>query len=263
MAAMSLRGRQTAIPFKRLPPGDRRAIEDHPCFRALRSESLPTSLRIRGHQRTQISLIAEVATLIRRFANDGHRLLEVDAGRGLQTLLFRDQLSAPETAWICDRKDRRAREVASETEFARVGLDEQALPVPDDFFDVVVWDGELVTLKDVVRPLTELQRVLRPGGIFLLSVPNLAALHNRILLATGHQPTTLHIADDDHIRGFAIRSMTSFLRRSGWGVGLVDGIGLHPFTSGVIGWPLRDFSHTALWLLRNPSRQRRGPPADA
>jgi SAM-dependent methyltransferase len=221
--------------------------------RARLTKAAPGSLRVRGHERTQTRVVAEIAEAIGNRSHYCGRLLEIDAGSGTQTLVFRDRLRRPETPWIYGREDSRAPVVVAETEFARVDFELQRFPARDGAFDVVVWRGDLVTVKDIVRPLGEVQRVLRPGGAFLLSVPNLAALHNRVLLLIGRQPTTLHIAEGDHVRAFALRSMTGFLRASGWHVVRTAGVGLHPFTSRVMPRPLRDLSHTALWVLEKGS----------
>jgi SAM-dependent methyltransferase len=208
------------------------------------------SPRIRLHRRIQARVVAEISHMLRLFARGRRRLLEIDAGRGLQTVVFRDQLPRAETPWVYAPEDRRDREVARQTEFAVVDIEAGTFPADDASFDVVVWNGELVTLKHLTEPLAEVQRILRRGGLFIVALPNLAALHNRLLLLAGLQPTTLHIADGDHVRGFAMRSMTRFLREE-YGPRLlrVTGVGLPPFTSGVMPSPLRDLCHTAIWAL--------------
>jgi len=45
-----------------------------------------------------------------------------------------------------------------------VGLDGQSLPVPDESVDHVLTTWTLCTIPDVRRALTEVRRVLRPGG---------------------------------------------------------------------------------------------------
>jgi ubiquinone/menaquinone biosynthesis C-methylase UbiE len=46
----------------------------------------------------------------------------------------------------------------------RVGLDGQALPLPDDSADCALSTWTLCTIPDVGRALAEVRRVLRPGG---------------------------------------------------------------------------------------------------
>lgn len=48
----------------------------------------------------------------------------------------------------------------------RSGLDGQALPFPDDRFDVALSTWTLCTIPDVAAALREVRRVLKPGGTF-------------------------------------------------------------------------------------------------
>jgi predicted SAM-dependent methyltransferase len=43
----------------------------------------------------------------------------------------------------------------------------------------VVWNRDLVTVKNILPALRETRRVLLPGGLLVVAVPTLAALHNR------------------------------------------------------------------------------------
>jgi hypothetical protein len=210
-------------------------------------------IRERRHERLEQAVVGEIAQQIKTLAPGQRRLLQIDAGSGLQTLLYRDQLDRPERPVIYDREDVRAPEVASDTEFVRVEIEKPVFPAPDLHFDLVVWNRDLVTVKNLVGALQEANRVLRPRGILVVAVPNLAALHNRLLLLVGRQPTTLHINNGDHVRGFTITSTTRFLERDlGFSVLRMVGVGLPPITGAVLPRPLRGVSHTVVWVLRKP-----------
>jgi SAM-dependent methyltransferase len=99
-------------------------------------------------------------------------------------------------------------------EVARVDLETGRLPWEDASVDVVVCNQVLEHLKNVWLPMTEMHRVLRPGGHAVLSVPNLASLHNRVLLALGRQPTSIRVFGP-HVRGYAFREFCDFLERGG------------------------------------------------
>ncbi len=155
---------------------------------------------------------------------------------------------------VYDRADGCDPAVRAETDFEEVDFEAATFPAPDDHFDLAVWNRELVTLKNSAPVLREVRRVIRPGGYLVLTVPNLAAVHNRLLLLAGRQPTTLHIASGDHVRGFAAPSMTRVLERDlGFRVEQLAGVGLAPVTSARLPRPLRDLGHTVIWVLRKPA----------
>lgn len=99
-------------------------------------------------------------------------------------------------------------------EVARVDLETARFPWEDESVDVVVCNQVLEHLKNVWLPMTEMHRVLRPGGHAVLSVPNLASLHNRVLLALGRQPTSIRVLGP-HVRGYAFREFRDFVALGG------------------------------------------------
>jgi SAM-dependent methyltransferase len=216
-----------------------------------RTQGIVQVTRERRHQRIEDGVIGEIARMIHALAPDNGRLLQIQPGRGRQTLLFRDQLAAPGRPVIYDGEDIRDPAVSIATDFRQVDVEAAAFPGADGDFDLVVWNRDLATVKNLGPALREARRVLRPGGVLVVAVPNLAALHNRLLLLAGRQPTTLHIGNGDHVRGFAVRPMTNFLTRD---LGLellhVTGVGLAPVSAAILPAPLRDISHTVVWALR-------------
>jgi hypothetical protein len=212
-----------------------------------------TAERERRHQGIEDAVVSEIARVIQTMASDQSRLLQVQPGSGHQTLIFRDQLATPDRPVSYDEEDKRDPAVSSQTDFYKVDLEAAAFPAADGDFDLVIWNRDLVTVKNLVPAMREVRRVLRPGGILVVAAPNLAALHNRLLLMIGRQPTTLHIGNGDHVRGFAIRSMTEFLTHGlDYRLLRVTGVGLAPVTAAVMPGPLRGFSHSVVWALRKP-----------
>ena len=210
-------------------------------------------VRERRHEHLEEGVISEIARVIKTLARDKSQLLQIQPGQGRQTLLFRDQLAVHSRPVSYDAEDNRDPAISSETDFHKVDIEAAAFPAADGDFDLVIWNRDLVTVKNIGLALGEARRVLRPGGIFVVALPNLAALHNRLLLMTGRQPTTLHIGNGDHVRGFAFRSMTEFLTRDlDFEVLRMVGVGLAPVTATVLPGPLRGLSHTVIWALRKP-----------
>jgi len=64
-------------------------------------------------------------------------------------------------------------------------------PFADDSFDAVVCGGTLEHLLDTDHTLKQIKRVLKKGGVLVLSVPRIDSLLSIILLALGFQPPSI------------------------------------------------------------------------
>jgi len=72
--------------------------------------------------------------------------------------------------------------------FGVVGLLEEPLPYLTDSFDLVLAKEVIEHIIDTRFFVEETFRILRPGGLFVLSTPNLASLSNRLRLLFGKYP---------------------------------------------------------------------------
>jgi SAM-dependent methyltransferase len=138
-------------------------------------------------------------------------------------------------------------------EVARVDLETERLPWPDASADVLVCNQVLEHLKNIWLPMNEMHRVLRRGGHAILSVPNLASLHNRILLGLGRQPTSIRVFGP-HVRGYAFGEFCELVERGGaYAIERRLSAGFHPlpppFTTALSAlWP--GAGHTTIVLAR-------------
>ncbi len=73
---------------------------------------------------------------------------------------------------------------------------EDGLPYDDDAFDVVTANQVIEHLRGTDRFLSEVRRMLRPGGLACISTNNLASWHNVIALTLGFQPNPMHVSDE-------------------------------------------------------------------
>jgi len=199
----------------------------------------------------EAAVVRQIAQAVRTLALEEVRLLEVDARHGRDTLRYRDETFRPGRPMIYAEQDLRGPEARVETDIAVMDLDEARFPAPDDFFDLAVWNQGLVRLKNPVPALQEVRRVLRPGGVFVVAIPNLAALHNRLLLLGGRQPTT-HVNNGQQFGSYTCRSMRKLLEQDlGFLVQQFAGVGLAPLTA-VAPSALRSLADTVVWVLRKP-----------
>lgn len=108
-------------------------------------------------------------------------------------------------------------------------LEKQKLPFPDNYFDLVIANQIFEHLKNIFSPLSEIHRVLKPGGVLVFSVPNLASFHSRLLLLFGKSPTQIRLWGD-HVRGFTKSELKPFLSYNGlFSVVAEKGVGYYPF----------------------------------
>jgi SAM-dependent methyltransferase len=92
----------------------------------------------------------------------------------------------------------------------QMDLEHDRLPCDDESIDVVISNQVLEHTKEVFWIFHEISRVLKIGGYLILGLPNLAALHNRVLLALGRQPTIIQ-TNSAHVRGFTKPDLLKFL----------------------------------------------------
>lgn len=113
----------------------------------------------------------------------------------------------------------------------QVDLERQTLPYANASLDVVIANQVFEHLKEIFFVCHQVTRCLKVGGRLIVGVPNLASLHNRLLLLCGRQPTPLKNSSA-HIRGFTRSDLLRFMescfpggyRLVGWG-----GSNFYPF----------------------------------
>jgi SAM-dependent methyltransferase len=93
-----------------------------------------------------------------------------------------------------------------------VDLENSSLPYKDNFFDITVCNQVYEHLKNWIWVLSEQLRVTKKNGYLIIGVPNLAALHCRIQLLLGIQPSCIK-SDDAHVRGFTLYSLRKILQK--------------------------------------------------
>lgn len=129
-------------------------------------------------------------------------------------------------------------------------LERDVFPFEEGAFDVVIANQILEHVKEVFWVFHEVTRVLRVGGVLIVGVPNLAALHNRVLLAVGRQPSVIKTASA-HVRGFTRHDLVRFLNEivpGGYALRDHAGANFYPFP-GAVARPLAALFPGLAWGL--------------
>jgi 2-polyprenyl-6-hydroxyphenyl methylase/3-demethylubiquinone-9 3-methyltransferase len=99
---------------------------------------------------------------------------------------------------------------------ARLVEPEAPLPLEDSSFDVV-WAGETIEhVADTSRWLSELRRVLRSGGVLLLSTPNHSPLLRLSLAVSARAFEARFDPRSDHLRFYTRRALEDLLADFGF-----------------------------------------------
>jgi SAM-dependent methyltransferase len=113
---------------------------------------------------------------------------------------------------------------------AKIGDLEKVWPYPNDYFDTVISVQVIEHVVHTDQFIKEACRVLKKGGLFIVTTPNLAAWFNRIIFLFGYQPFFLEVSTEDktlglkftrkitknrqplgHVRGFTLHALRDIL----------------------------------------------------
>ncbi|MBE7437099.1 MAG: class I SAM-dependent methyltransferase [Spirochaetales bacterium] len=190
----------------------------------------------------------------------GYRLsvLDLGCGHGTDLLNIRNELSRREALGQTPMPfTLELHGIENHAPYARecrkAGIVVRSLDIEKDrlgrsLFDVIVANQVLEHTKEIFWICAEVVRLLRPGGRFLVGVPNLASLHNRLLLLCGQQPTA-QLSLSAHVRSFTRRDLQAFGEAGGFlKMKRYAGSNFYPFPPAVAR-PLARFFPSLAWGL--------------
>ena len=83
-------------------------------------------------------------------------------------------------------------------------IERDELPFIDNSLDLIIANQVMEHVKEIYWINHQIFKKLKIGGYFIMGVPNLLALHNRILPLFGYHPTCIKMISA-HIRGYSIK----------------------------------------------------------
>lgn len=102
----------------------------------------------------------------------------LDIGAGHGSLIQKVKARIPMQTYVCDYTDELMRLPGQKVDIAN--LNNEPLPYADHTFDVVTATEVIEHLEDFRRVVREIYRVLKPGGVCILSTPNILNLNSRL-----------------------------------------------------------------------------------
>jgi SAM-dependent methyltransferase len=193
------------------------------------------------------------AELMAAHGVSGDRLLDMACWDGKATRHYGDRLGIPGLFGLDCETDRLEEARARGVEVRICDFERDAFPFEDASFDVVVANQIFEHLKQIYRPMSEIHRVLKPGGYLLFGVPNLLGLYYRTQALLGMQPSTIKVFEA-HVRAFSVPGAREFVTLNGlFEVVAFRGSGFYPLPPPLSEWLSRTFKTLGVyqvWLLR-------------
>jgi methionine biosynthesis protein MetW len=134
----------------------------------------------------------------------GERVLQVDCGPGMLAQRLEAKGAIVTGTDLSLVAVERARQKGIDAQ--QVSLDDERLPFSDSTFDVVISDSAIEHHFFYREALAECVRVLRPGGRFIILLPNIGHWRFRLWLLAGRFPYIKDAPTDlTHLRFFTLR----------------------------------------------------------
>lgn len=136
-------------------------------------------------------------------------VLDIGAGKGGDLMIVKSEIENTRmVACEWDQENCKKLESLGATVF-QCDLERERLPYEDSKFDLIIADQIYEHIKEIFWVSHEVSRSLKVGGYLYIAVPNLASLHNRILVFFGHQPTC-NYSLGPHVRVFTVKDLKKF-----------------------------------------------------
>jgi ubiquinone/menaquinone biosynthesis C-methylase UbiE len=172
-------------------------------------------------QKYELNRNQAVLNLLPSFAD---KLLDIGCGNGDFVFSARSKFAQCYGVDISPKRILNARTVSKEMgltnqlNFESCDID-NGLPFSDAYFDVITCVSVLEHVFNPPNTIEEIYRILKPGGLFILQVPNIAWLPLRFQLLFGSLPLTGGVysnADWEHLHNFTKSLLYQLLQEKGF-----------------------------------------------
>ncbi len=156
----------------------------------------------------------------------GRSILDIGCGEGrVARLIDRcDSFLGIDLAEVPVRTCRRI--FAGRPEFAFAVMEAEALALPDAAFDVVTMIDASEHIHGIDAALAEAARVIRPGGLFIVTSQNKDSLHLIVNRKLGYPE---FLTNNQHFREFNVAELTAAIGAHGFSAERSAGIVLYPY----------------------------------
>jgi SAM-dependent methyltransferase len=96
-----------------------------------------------------------------------------------------------------------------------LNIEADRYPYKKETFNIIIANQVIEHTKEIFWIFSEISRICKPGGIVIVGVPNIAALHNRLMFLFGYQPKEIQVLGP-HVRGFTIKGFEEFITCEGY-----------------------------------------------
>jgi len=196
---------------------------------------MSTNYELRGQVSPKdVDRVSKIIYMTRTVLERGpiRRILDLGCKHGGLTTILKEVAGAEE-AWGLDISDEDLKHAALRgIQVLKTDLDRDRLKFQAESFDMVTCFDVIYYLHDPDFLLEEVWRVLKPMGVFILSLRNLASWTNRISLLLGFQPyyadvslkhsvgklfagrwgIARSLAYSGYVRGFTLKAITELLQ---------------------------------------------------
>jgi len=154
-----------------------------------------------------------VRNLIQKSYGEKCTILDVGCGNGYQTAPFTEK----NKVYGLDISEANIEKATAKGIIAQLHDIEEPIPFKDATFDVVVCSEVLEHLFFPEEVIKECYRVLKKSGLFIVTIPNLYCLRNRISMLMGRNCNFIEYPiNREHIRFFSLHGMMDILKETGF-----------------------------------------------